>query len=65
MNALLCSDRATFARNFAKKSRHNAVTVGCVNPKLAEWKVRGYDPQFRMEMEYSDVMVCPCLSCFI
>lgn len=57
MNALLSSDRATFSKNFAKKSRHNAVMIGNPDPKLGEWKVKAYDPQFRMEMEYSDVMV--------
>jgi len=51
----LYSDRASFSKNYAKKSRHNAVMCGQSNPKLAEWKARAFNPQIRMELEYTDV----------
>ena len=54
----LFSDRATFMKS-SKRSRHNPVTLvsGDQPSHLNTWKVVAHDPQFRMELEYSDVPV--------
>jgi len=52
----LTSDKATFMVE-AKKSRHNKVWFGEPLSRLTEWKVLPYDPQFRLELEYTPVPV--------
>jgi len=52
--AFLHSDRASFQK-CAKKSRHNEVSLVPEASHLTEWKVVPFDPQFRMELEFSDV----------
>lgn len=50
----LTSDRATFGLA-AQKSRHNKVWFGEQPNHLAEWRILPFDPQFRMELEYTPV----------
>lgn len=52
--AFLHSDRASFQK-CAKKSRHNEVSLVPAVSHLTEWQVVPFDPQFRMELEFSDV----------
>jgi len=52
--AYLHSDRATFQK-CAKKSRHNEVSLVPEISHHTEWQVIPFDPQFRMELEFSDV----------
>lgn len=51
----LHSDRATFGKS-AKKSRHNPVAFVSQPSHLTEWTILPFDPQYRMEMEFTDVV---------
>ncbi|KAK2185046.1 hypothetical protein NP493_247g03122 [Ridgeia piscesae] len=53
-NLFLRSDRSTFME-CAKKSRHNPVTFVNEPSHLCEWRILPYNPQIRLELEYSPV----------
>ena len=52
----LQSERATLSK-CAKKSRHNEVSLTPEPSFLAEWAAEPFDPDFRMELQYSPVPV--------
>ncbi|KAI0208180.1 cilia and flagella associated protein 161 [Lamellibrachia satsuma] len=53
-NLFLRSDRSTFMQ-CAKKSRHNPVTFVNEPSHLCEWRILPYNPQIRLELEFSPV----------
>jgi hypothetical protein len=50
----LTSDHARF-NLCARKSRHNKVWLQASPARLSEWCIKPYDPQFRMELEFTPV----------
>jgi len=50
----LSSDRASFQK-CAKKSRHNEVSMVIEPSHLTAWTIVPFDPEFRMELQYSTV----------
>ena len=56
LQMFLTSDHARF-NLCARKSRHNKVWLQASPGRLSEWCIKPYDPQFRMELEFTPVPV--------